>query len=352
MTDIKLSILDLIPLRSGQTTAQTLQSSRQLARLADRLGYTRYWVAEHHNMDPIASTVPAVLIPYLAEGTEQIHFGSGGVMLANHAPFSVAEQFALLAAMYPGRIDLGLGRAPGSDQLTAAILRQGLPGDGVQNYANDVTLLREMLGSGITPLGQAVPLDVGGRRYDIQATPAPTSAVDLWLLGSSAHSAQLAAQMGLPYVFANHFGIPGMAQILQIYRDNYRPSDQFPEPTTLIPVNVVVGESADEAERLALAYRLQSARLRTGGRMEPQRPVEELVDYDWTAAEVAHRNMGEPFLFVGDAKTVASRLTNLAGEFGAKEIMISPVAGAYAADPMAEAVNRARSIQMLADELL
>lgn len=176
--------------------------------------------------------------------------------------------------------------------------------------------------------------------------------MDLWLLGSSAHSAQLAAQVGLPYVFANHFGIPGMAQILQIYRDNYRPSDQFPEPTTLIPVNVVVGESADEAEQLALAYRLQSARLRTGGRMEPQRPVEELVDYDWTAAEVAHRNMGEPFLFVGDAKTVSSRLINLAGEFGANEIMISPVAGAYAADPMDEAVNRARSIQMLADELL
>ncbi|MGO1713926.1 MAG: MsnO8 family LLM class oxidoreductase, partial [Ancrocorticia populi] len=167
---MKLSVLDLIPLRSGQTSRDALLASQALAHEADRLGYTRYWVAEHHNMEAIVSTVPAVLIPFLAEGTSQIRFGSGGVMLANHAPFAVAEQFALLSEMLPGRVDLGLGRAPGSDQLTAAVLRQALPGDGVQNYVRDVTLLRELLGGGETPVGERVHVEISGRPFDLSAT--------------------------------------------------------------------------------------------------------------------------------------------------------------------------------------
>ncbi|WRS30311.1 LLM class flavin-dependent oxidoreductase [Actinomycetaceae bacterium MB13-C1-2] len=352
MSDLKLSVLDLIPLREGQTSADALQASRELAALADRLGYTRYWVAEHHNMAAIASTVPAVLIPYLAANTERIRFGSGGVMLANHAPFAVAEQFALLAAMYPDRIDLGLGRAPGSDQLTAAILRQGLPGDGVANYANDVELLRELLGRGMTPLGQDVPLNVAGHRYDIHATAAPVSAVDIWLLGSSAHSAQLAAQMGLPYVFANHFGIPGMDHILDIYRNNYVPSSQFPEPTTLLPVNVVVAQTQEEAERRALVQRLTTARLRTGGPLTAQPSVESVEDYDWSARELGVPQQTYPMTFVGSPGRVAADLHRLVEEYRSDEIMISPVAGAFTDEDPASAPGRTQTLELLAGELL
>lgn len=352
MSDLKLSILDLIPLREGQTSADALKASRDLAILADRLGYTRYWVAEHHNMAAIASTVPAVLIPYLAADTRRIRFGSGGVMLANHAPFAVAEQFALLAAMYPGRIDLGLGRAPGSDQLTAAILRQGLPGDGVVNYANDVELLRELLGRGVTPLGEDVPLNVAGHRYDIHATAVPVSSVDIWLLGSSAHSAQLAAQMGLPYVFANHFGIPGMDQILDVYRNNYVPSVQFPEPTTLLPVNVVVAPTQQEAERRAQVQRFTTARLRTGGPMTAQPSVEWVENYDWSARELGVPQTSYPISFVGTPDRVAADLRKLAHEYRADEVMVSPVSGAFADEELAAAPGRTQTLELLAAELL
>ena len=349
---MELSILDLIPLRIGQTSAQALHASRALASLADKLGYSRFWVAEHHNIEAIASTVPSVLIPYLAEGTEQIHFGAGGVMLANHAPFSVAEQFALLGEMYPGRIDLGLGRAPGTDQLTSAILRQGLPGDGVQHYANDVQLLRELLGIGETALGSAVTLDIGGRRYDIRATAAASSPVDIWLLGSSAHSAQLAAALGLPYVFANHFGIPGMAQVLQIYRDSYRPSAQFPEPKSLVPVNVVVGETPEQAERLALPYRLRQAAMRTGGKFGPMVTVEQVEQRVWSEAERAAGDLGSPFLYVGTAGEVAAGLEALAAQFEVDELMIVPSAGAFEGDDPDRSEHRENAVRALAEQLI
>ncbi len=349
---MKLSILDLIPLRIGQTSSQALHASRALARLADRLGYTRFWVAEHHNIAAIASTVPSVIIPYLAAGTEQIRFGSGGVMLANHAPFSVAEQFALLGEMYPGRIDLGLGRAPGTDPLTSAILRQGLPGDGVQNYANDVQLLRELLGIGETPLGSAVPLDIGGRRYDIQATGAAGSPVDIWLLGSSAHSAQLAAALGLPYVFANHFGIPGMEQVLAIYRDHYQPSAQFPRPKSLVPVNVVVGETTEEAERLALPHRLRQATLRSGGKLGPSVTVEQAETRAWSPTERAAGSMGAPFLYVGTAAEVADGLVALANQFEVDELMIVPSDGAFEGDDLSRFEHREDTVRALAQQLL
>lgn len=349
---MRLSILDLIPLRTGQTSAQALHASRSLAHLADKLGYTRFWVAEHHNIAAIASTVPSVIIPYLAAGTQQIHFGSGGVMLANHAPFSVAEQFALLAEMYPGRIDLGLGRAPGTDALTSAILRQGLPGDGVQQYANDVQLLRELLGIGETELGSAVPLDIGGRRYDIQATGAASSPVDIWLLGSSAHSAQLAAALGLPYVFANHFGIPGMEQVLAIYRDHYQPSAQFPQPTSLVPVNVVVGETQEEAERLALPHRLRQATLRSGGKLGPSVTVEQAEARSWSPTERAAGNMGAPFLYVGTAQEVADGLTALADQFEVDELMIVPSDGAFEGEDFDRYEHRENTVRALAEQLI
>ena len=352
MSSLKLSVLDLIPLRTGQSSRQALLASRELARQADRLGYTRYWVAEHHNMDAIVSTVPGVLIPFLAQGTDRIRFGSGGVMLANHAPFAVAEQFALLSEMLPGRVDLGLGRAPGSDQLTAAVLRQALPGDGVQNYIQDVTLLRELLGLGETPVGEKLHVEIGGHPFQLRATPAMSTVPDIWLLGSSAYSAEAAGMLGLPYVFANHFGMPGIDQTLKIYRDNYRPSAQFPEPTTLVPVNVVVAESEDEARRLALPQRLSTARLRSGGRIEPQPTVEAMEDYAWSAREITVPSANPDSLFVGTPGQVASGLRALAALLGADEVMVSPVAGAHAGDAPDRGKRRAQSLELLAQELL
>ena len=303
-------------------------------------------------MSAIASTVPSVLIPYLAAGTERIRFGAGGVMLANHAAFSVAEQFGLLSEMFPGRIDLGLGRAPGSDGLTAAILRAGLPGDGVANYVENVELLRELLGLGSTPVGRPVKLDVGGRRYDIHATPAATVATDIWLLGSSAHSARIAARLGLPYVFANHFSIPGMAEVLKIYRDNYVPSVDFLKPQTLLPVNVVVGQTQEEADLLAGPYRLSSARLRTGGRLDAQWTVEDVEQCSWTAAERRASKLGAPHTFVGTAEGVAAGLSVLAEELGVDEVMVAPSAGSFKGEAMDRAENRERTLTSLAAALL
>ena len=349
---MKLSVLDLIPLRRGQTSRDALLASRSLAREADRLGYTRYWVAEHHNMEAIVSTVPAVLIPFLAQGTSQIRFGSGGVMLANHAPFAVAEQFALLSEMLPGRVDLGLGRAPGSDQLTAAVLRQGLPGDGVQNYVRDVTLLRELLGGGETPVGDRVHVEIAGNSFDLSATPALSASPDIWLLGSSAYSAQAAGQLGLPYVFANHFGMPGIDATLRSYRESYVPSARFPEPKTLVPVNIVVAENAEEASNLALPQKLSNARLRSGGKMEPQPTVDEMENYSWAAREFMAPAPGPDSLFVGTPGDVAEGLTALAARLGADEVMVSPVAGAYAGDDLERGAAREESLRLLAGELL
>lgn len=352
MTELKLSVLDLIPLRQGQSSRQALLASQALAREADRLGYTRYWVAEHHNMDAIVSTVPAVLIPFLAQGTSQIRFGSGGVMLANHAPFAVAEQFALLSEMLPGRIDLGLGRAPGSDQLTAAVLRQALPGDGVQNYVRDVNLLRELLGGGETPVGSKTPVEIGSQVFELQATPALSTIPELWLLGSSAYSAQAAGALGLPYVFANHFGMPGIDQTLRTYREGYVPSDRFPEPQTLVPVNVVVADTEEEARRLALPQRLTTARLRSGGIVGAQQPVEAVESYEWSARERAVPLANPDSLFVGTVEQVAAGIRALAGRLNADEFMISPIAGAYAEDSLDRSVHREDTVRLLAEALL
>lgn len=352
MSSLRLSVLDLIPLRNGQTSRHALLASQALAREADRLGYTRYWVAEHHNMDAIVSTVPGVLIPFLAQGTTRIRFGSGGVMLANHAPFAVAEQFALLSEMLPGRVDLGLGRAPGSDQLTAAVLRQALPGDGVQNYIQDVTLLCELLGLGKTPVGAKLHVDISGHPFQLRATPAMSTVPDMWLLGSSAYSAEAAGALGLPYVFANHFGMPGIDQTLKIYRDSYRPSKNFPEPRTLVPVNVVVAETDDEARRLALPQKLSTARLRSGGTIEPQRTVEEMERYAWTAREITAPAAGPDSLFVGTPDRVASRLKELAQRLGTDEVMVSPIAGAHTGDAPDRSERREECLRLLAQALL
>jgi len=224
-----LSVLDLVPVRSDQSTTDALAATRRLARVADGLGFRRYWLAEHHNMPAVAATNPPVLVAMVAAATERIRVGSGGVMLPNHAPLVVAEQFALLEAAHPGRIDLGIGRAPGTDPVTAWALRHGGGGvedDAVAHFPEYVDNIAAMLSPG------GVGIRLSGGTHVLRATPHATSAPGVWLLGSSDYSARLAAEKGLPYVFAHHFSGRGTAEALALYRDSFQPSTVQPEPRT------------------------------------------------------------------------------------------------------------------------
>ncbi|WP_331714588.1 LLM class flavin-dependent oxidoreductase [Auraticoccus cholistanensis] len=352
MTDLALSVLDLIPVRSGQTTAQALAASTRLARTADALGYRRYWVAEHHNTRAVASTNPPVLIAMLAAATERIRVGSGGVMLPNHAPLVVAEQFALLEAAHPGRIDLGIGRAPGTDPVTNWVLRQGMDeAAAVQRFEANVEEVMAMM----HPRGAAITLPGHGgrpgRTQALLATPEAVSSPPVWLLGSSDFSARLAAEKGLPYVFAHHFSGHGTAEALSLYRHGWRLAGHEGEPTTFLTVNVAVAPTAEEAERLARPHLLSMVALRTGGEFGPQATVEQAAA---TELSEPHRllaaRMTERWV-VGDPAQVAARLQELAREFGVDEVMVHPVAGASEADEPDRSPAREQTLTLLAEAL-
>ena len=269
---LTLSVLDLVPVRSDQTTGDALAATRSLARVAEEHGYHRYWLAEHHNMPAVAATNPPLLISLVAGATSTIRVGSGGVMLPNHAPLVVAEQFALLEAAYPGRIDLGIGRAPGTDPITSWALRHG--GGGVEDDA--VSRFPEYVDNVISMMSPGgVGLQVSGRMHALTATPAATSVPPVWLLGSSDYSARLAASRGLPYVFAHHFSGQGTAEALELYRSSFQPTEENPSPRTFLTVNVVVAETQEDADRLALPQLQAMVALRTGQPLQPQRLVEE-----------------------------------------------------------------------------
>ena len=255
----RLSVLDLVPVRTGQTSAQAVHASLDLVRLADRLGFERFWFAEHHNMPAVAASTPPVMIAAAAAVTSRIRVGSGGVMLPNHAPLVVAEQFAALEAIAPGRVDLGIGRAPGSDPVVTQLLRITGPTADVDRFPQHVTDILALM----SPQGAQLRL-TSGQVYDVHATPAADGAPTVWLLGSSDYSARLAAELGLPYVFANHFSGQGIDEILALYREGYRPSAAFPEPRTFLTLNAVVAETDEEARARALPQARMMARLRTG----------------------------------------------------------------------------------------
>ena len=272
MKNVPLSVLELAPVTAGRDPAEALGYTTEVARRAEQLGYRRIWVAEHHNMPAIASSSPAVLIAHLAASTSTIRVGSGGVMLPNHAPLVVAEQFALLEAAYPGRIDLGIGRAPGTDPLTRYVLRGGSAesaDEAVAKFPDYVEDIRTLMTT------EGVELQVGPRRQPLRATPSARTIADMWLLGSSDYSARLAAEKGLPYVFAHHFSGEGTGAALDLYRSSYRPSPEYPEPRTFLTVNAVVAETEEEARRRALPNVQQMIALRTGAPLHPQRLVEE-----------------------------------------------------------------------------
>ncbi len=345
MTSPALSVLDLVPVRSDQRTGDAIAASLSLARVADELGYRRYWVAEHHNMPAVAATNPPVLIAMLASATSRIRVGSGGVMLPNHAPLVVAEQFALLEAAFPGRIDLGIGRAPGTDPLTRYVLRGGSAesaDDAVSKFPEYVDDIRTLMST------EGVEIQIGSRRQPLRATPSARTVADMWLLGSSDYSARLAAQKGLPYVFAHHFSGEGTGVALDLYRSSYTPSPEFPEPRTFLTVNAVVAETDEEARRLALPNMQAMISLRTGSPLLPQRLVEEAE-----ALELApqHRSIGEAMMrrwVVGSAETARAQLDELATTYGVDEVMVHPVAGAWAGTDVATSPNRESTLRLLA----
>ena len=259
----KLSMLDLVAVREGGTVAEALAIARDTARHVEKLGFTRYWVAEHHNMPGIASSATAVLVGYIAGATSRMRVGSGGIMLPNHAPLVVAEAFGTLAEIYPGRIDLGLGRAPGTDHMTMRALRR----DRIETEADfprDVAELQRLLG----------PLQAG---QDVVAVPGNGTQVPIWLLGSSLFSARLAAERGLPYAFASHFAPAMLLQAIDIYRRNFRPSAKLAQPYLMIGVPVIAAESDDEAEFLASSTHQRVLGILRGDRRPLPPPVADYL---------------------------------------------------------------------------
>ena len=349
--DMRLSVLDLVPVRTDQSTSDALAASTQLAQTADRLGYTRYWVAEHHNMPSVAATSPPVLIAHLAANTSQIRVGSGGVMLPNHAPLAVAEQFALLEAAHPGRIDLGIGRAPGSDPVTSIALRGAAGRDDTDieqfpQYLDNVVALMSARGVRV-----ALPRDLMREDYILKATPAATTEPRMWLLGSSMYSAHLAAAKGLPYVFAHHFSGQGTAEALEVYRSEFVPSDLASEPVTFLTVNAVVAETREEAMALLLPNLQMMARLRTGQPLGPLDLVEDAEQRALSPQEQAVVESGLRRAVVGDPIEAAEQVRALAEEFTVDEVMIHPVASARRGTEPATAPARVKTLELLAKEL-
>ncbi|MGH8419739.1 MAG: LLM class flavin-dependent oxidoreductase [Pseudomonas sp.] len=262
LADVKISTLDLVPVREDKGPAVSLRNSLDLAQHVEKWGYTRFWVAEHHNMDGIASSATSVLLAYLAGGTSTIRVGSGGVMLPNHAPLVIAEQFGTLASLYPGRIDLGLGRAPGSDQMTARALRRERSGS-ADDFPDDVAELMSYLG----------PRQAHQR---VIAVPGSNTNVPIWLLGSSLFSAQLAGQRGLPYAFASHFAPRFMHEAIRVYRNHFQPSAVLDKPYVMLGVPLAAADTDERAEYLATSVYQRILSLIRGQSLMQKPPVESM----------------------------------------------------------------------------
>ena len=304
---IPLSILDLAPIVAGSNATEALRNTLDLAQHAEAWGYRRYWLAEHHNMDGLACSATAVLIGHIAAGTQHIRVGSGGVMLPNHAPLVVAEQFGTLATLYPGRIDLGLGRAPGTDQATMRALRRSLAGADEDRFAQDVLELQVYLG------------DESGA---VRAIPGQGTQVPIWLLGSSLYSAQLAAYLGLPFAFASHFAPDLLLQALEVYRSNYRPSARWPAPHAMVAANVVAADHNEEADFLFTSLQQRFLGMRRGVRGPLPQPVSSMAGL-WSDSERAAVQQMLAVSVVGGPQRVAQGLAELQRHTGANELIIA-----------------------------
>jgi luciferase family oxidoreductase group 1 len=330
MTDFqrtKLSMLDLVAVRDGATVADALQLALRTAQHAESLGFTRYWLAEHHNMPSIASSATAVLVGHIAGGTQRIRVGSGGIMLPNHAPLVVAEAFGTLAELYPGRIDLGLGRAPGTDPLTMRALRRNRT-ETEQDFPRDVTELQELLGD-VRP----------GQR--VVANPGAGTHVPIWLLGSSLFSAQLAAERGLPYAFASHFAPQMLLQALEIYRSCFQPSKVLDKPYVAIGVPLVAAPTDDEAQFLASSIYQRVLGILTGERRKLQPPMAGFLD----SLGQRERDAIDGFLgaaVIGGPQTVQAGLARLQELTQADEFIL--VCDVFDADLRLRALDIAREV--------
>ena len=304
---IPFSILDLAPVTEGSNAAQAFRNTLDLAQLGERLGYRRYWLAEHHNMPGIASAATAVLIGHVAGGTTTIRVGAGGIMLPNHAPLQVAEAFGTLAALYPGRIDLGLGRAPGTDQSTAIALRRYV--DSADAFPQDV---RELL-------GYFEPARPGQR---VRAVPGAGIDVPVWLLGSSLFSATLSAQLGLPFAFASHFAPDAMDEALALYRRNFRPSARLQQPYAMLGINLVAADSDAQARRLFTTQQQSFINLRRGrpGLIPP--PIDDIEAY-WTPVEKLGVECALACAVVGDADSVREGIAAFIARHRPDELLIT-----------------------------
>ena len=320
-----VSVLDLAFVPEGSTTADALRNSLDLARLAERLGYRRFWLAEHHNMVGIASAATSVVIGFVAGGTSTIRVGAGGIMLPNHAPLLIAEQFGTLATLYPNRIDLGLGRAPGTDQLTLRALRRNPMA--ADTFPQDVIELQALLG----------PAQPG---QSVQAVPGTDTNVPLWILGSSLFGAQLAAHLGLPYAFASHFAPDALLPALEVYRETFQPSAQLDRPYAMIGVNVIAAETDAEAQRLFTSPQQSFSNLVRGARGKLPPPVDDIEAY-WTAMEKAQASRMLSCSAVGSPDTVRRGLEQLAERTGADEFIVASAIFDHAA--------RLRSYALLAE---
>ncbi|WP_433300576.1 LLM class flavin-dependent oxidoreductase [Actinoplanes sp. CA-030573] len=311
---VPLSVLDLATVREGHTSADALRGTIEIAKTADELGYARFWVAEHHNMPAVASTSPPVLIAAIAANTERIHVGSGGVMLPNHMPFVVAEQFAILEALYPGRIDLGIGRAPGTDQATAAALRGVSPYLTVEQFPEHLQTLLALLGDDRIDPGSAARL---------QATPAAASHPEVWMLGSSTYGAQVAAALGLPFCYAYHFAVSSdVDAALHLYRSGFKPSPRYPTPHVMVSASVIAAETADEAQFLAGPSRIMALSLRTG-RLGPIVSPSDAAAVELSDLVGATLDSLPGTQFAGTAEEVAEGLDELVTRTGADELILA-----------------------------
>ncbi len=322
---LPLSVLDLAQIPEGGTARTALQRSRELARHAEELGYRRFWLAEHHNMAAIASAATSVAIGFVAEGTSTIRVGAGGIMLPNHAPLVIAEQFGTLEALYPGRVDLGLGRAPGSDQPTMRALRRDHTS--ADTFPSDVQELQALLGDPAP--GQHV-----------QAVPGAGSRVPLWILGSSLFGAQLAAALGLPYAFASHFAPAALVPALQLYRTSFRPSAQLAAPYVMLAANVIVADNDEQARRLStsmLRSFIDGIFRRKRTLLPP--PIDSIEAY-WHPHEREQLESMLRYSFFGSPDTVRSGLEGFMAEHAPDELIVTT--NAYDQDA------RLRSLELLA----
>jgi luciferase family oxidoreductase group 1 len=326
----RLSVLDVSPVASGSTSTEALRNTLDLAQLADSLGFTRYWLAEHHNTPLIASSAPEIMIGHVADATPRIRVGSGGIMLPNHTPLKVAETFRVLEALHPGRVDLGLGRAPGTDPLTAVALRRSRAALDADDFPQRLEDLLHFLDHGF-PAGH--PLE------RLRAMPDDVPMPEIWLLGSSDFSAELSAQMGLRFAFAHHIQPLPAVVALRMYREHFRPSEHLKQPESLIGVSVVCAETDARAEELGRPLALTLLRFRTG-RMGRFPSIEEATNYPYSPEEklLIQSNRGRSF--IGSPSRVKDQLTQLAEDAQVDEIMVTTMTHEHA--------DRRRSYELLA----